>query len=226
MTKRYRLVVFDWEGTLCDTLGLIVNCVAVEANRLNFGYLDEQMARQFVELGLVNAIKKAFPDLSLHQYEELLIAIQRSLSARHAEVYLIPGAREILQRLKDEGMMLAIATNKGHQSLQRALQLSDLESFFKITRSAGQTPAKPCTQMLEEIIEESGVSPEETLMVGDSPTDMEMAKNLHVDAVGVDFYYRQDSSLLNAGASCVVNDYEQLARHIGLKMKPVNLPED
>ena len=61
MGKPYRLVVFDWEGTLGDTLGQILNTVANEARRLQFGVLDEQLARQSVELGLVLAMKKTFP---------------------------------------------------------------------------------------------------------------------------------------------------------------------
>ncbi|KTD08600.1 HAD family hydrolase [Legionella jamestowniensis] len=219
MSKSYRLVVFDWEGTLGDTLGQIFNSVATEARRLNFGEIDEQLARQSVELGLVKALRKIFPHLNEDEHEQLLNAVQQSLISRTTEVYLMPGAKEFVNRLHDAGIDIAIATNKGQQSLQRVLSVSGLDVFFKITRSAGQTAAKPSPQMLEEILEAFGVTPKEAVMVGDSITDMEMAGNLGVDAVGVDFYHQQKEALLAAGAKAVFNDYQQLADFLHLPKK-------
>ncbi|WP_028388309.1 HAD family hydrolase [Legionella fairfieldensis] len=219
MGRPYHLVVFDWEGTLGDTLGQILNTVATEARRLNFGELDEQLARQSVELGLVMAVKKVFPHLSEQQQEQLLLAVQQSLVARTADVYLIPGAREIAARLQQAGIDLAIASNKGQQSLQRVLHASELDHLFRVTRSAGQTSPKPCPQMLEEIMAEFGVNAQETLMVGDSVSDIEMAKSVGVDAIGVDFYHQQEAALRAAGAREVFDDYKQLAEYLFLPEK-------
>lgn len=216
MGKPYRLVVFDWEGTLGDTLGQIINSVAREARRLQFGELDEELARQSVGLGLVNAVKKAFPHLNEQEHEQLLLAVHHALAARPTEVHLIPGAREITQRLHRAGIDLAIASNKGHQSLQRVIQACGLSSLFPVTRSAGQAPPKPCPQMLEEILAEYDVKPEEALMVGDSISDIEMAKSIGVDAVGVDFYHQQDAALRAAGALDVFDDYQQFADYLHL----------
>lgn len=217
MTRPYRLVVFDWEGTLGDTLGQILNTVAVVAKGMNLGEVDEQLARQYVVLGLVQAIKKLFPHLSMQQHEQLLQEVQLSLMTCAMGVYLIPGAKEIAQQIKNEGIELAIATNKGQHSLKRALLASGLDSIFKITRSAGQLPSKPCPQMLIEIMEECGVAANETLMIGDSVSDIEMAKQIGVDAIGVDFYHQQAASLHDAGALHVVDDYQQLANFLQLK---------
>lgn len=216
MGKPYRLVVFDWEGTLGDTLGQILNTVATEAKRLQFGELDEQLARQSVELGLVLATKKVFPHLNEKQQEELLLAVHHALAARATEVYLIPGAKGIAQRLHDAGIYLGIASNKGQQSLHRVLQVSELDQLFQVTRSAGQASPKPCSQMLEEIMAEFDVTAEETLMVGDSVTDIEMAKNIGVDAIGVDFYHQQEAALRAAGALEVFDDYQHVADYLQL----------
>jgi len=216
MVKPYRLVVFDWEGTLGDTLGQILNTVANEAKRLQFGELDEQVARQSVELGLVLAMKKTFPHLNDEQHEQLLVAVHHALASRTAEVYLVPGVREIAQRLHDAGIYIAIASNKGQQSLQRVLHASELDKLFKVTRSAGQSPAKPCPQMLEEIMGEFDVSANETLMVGDSVSDIEMAKYIDVDAIGVDFYHQQETALRAAGALEVFDDYQEFASYLKL----------
>ena len=214
MNKLYRLVVFDWEGTLADTLGQILNTVDTEAKRLQFGELDEQLAREYVELGLVMAVRKIYPHLSLHQQEQLLQAVQHSLANNPSDVCLIPGAKAVVQQLRQAGVGLAVATNKGQHSLQRALQASGLDKYIAVTRSAGQVPAKPCPQMLEEIMDECGVSSTETLMIGDSVSDIEMARQLGVDAVGVDFYHQQTGHLRAAGALDVFDDYQQLAEFL------------
>lgn len=219
MGKPYRLVVFDWEGTLSDTLGQIFSSVAEEARRLQFGELDEQSARQSVELGLAMAVKKAFPHLNDQQHEQLLLAVHHSLVSRTSDVHLIPGARELAEQIHQAGIGLAIASNKGQQSLQRVLHACELSDLFKVTRSAGQIPAKPCPQMLEEILTEFDVRAEETLMVGDSIYDIEMARNIGVDAVGVDFYHQQEVALRAAGALEVFDDYKQLAEYLQLPEK-------
>ena len=76
MIRFYRLSVFDWEGTLGDTLGQILNTVSAVAKRMHLDEVDEQLARHCVTLGLVQVIKKLFPSLSLHQYEQLLQEVQ------------------------------------------------------------------------------------------------------------------------------------------------------
>ncbi|MBA2709401.1 MAG: HAD family hydrolase [Tatlockia sp.] len=216
MGRPYRLVVFDWEGTLGDTLGQILNTVATEARRLQFGELDEQLARQSVELGLVLAVRKTFPNLNELQHEQLLLAVHHALASKTAEVYLIPGAKEIAELLDKSGIHLAIASNKGQQSLQRVIHVSGLDKYFKVTRSAGQTPAKPCPQMLEELMSLFNTTTEETLMVGDSVSDIEMAKSIGVDAIGFDFYHQQEAALRAAGAIEVFDDYKQLAEYLQL----------
>lgn len=216
MISPYDLVVFDWEGTIVDTLGAVFHAVASEANLLGFGEFDSAEARDYVDLGLVKALQKLYPNLSLHEHEQLLEAVQRAMHTRCVDVCLIPGVREFIQQLHDAKVNLAIATNKGQQSLLRALQASGLDEFFKVTRSAGQVAAKPAPEMLEEIIDEFGGSAARTLMIGDSVTDMEMAKNLQVVSVGVDFYHQQGAALKAAGALEVFDDYQQLADYLKL----------
>lgn len=216
MRKLYRLVVFDWEGTLGDTLGQVLNTVAVQAKRLQLGDFDEQLARQSVDLGLANAIKKVFPDLTLHQQERLLEAIQLALGSRGNEVCLIPGVHEFVERLVKAGINVAIATNKNQQSLQRDMQCCGLDAFFRVTRSAGQTLPKPHPQMLEEILEIFNINKNEALMVGDSVIDIEMARKVGVDAVGIDFYHQRTEALYAAGALAVFDNYQEVAKYIRL----------
>jgi phosphoglycolate phosphatase len=219
MGKPYRLLVFDWEGTLGDTLGQIFNSVATEAKRLNFGEINPLLARQSVELGLVKALKKVFPHLTEAQHEELLYAVQRSLISRPTEVYLIPGAKLFIHRLHQAGIETAIASNKGQHSLQRAIHLAGLDNLFKVTRSADQTAPKPAPNMLQEILSVFALKPEEALMIGDSVADIQMARTLGVDAIGIDFYHQHKDALLAAGALEVFDDYQHLGDYLQLPKK-------
>jgi phosphoglycolate phosphatase len=216
MNNPYQLVVFDWEGTISDTMGLILHTVSSEATRLGFGKVDPYEARKYVDLGLVQALRKIFTDLSPKQHEELLNSVQSAMVSRPSEVCLIPGAREFILQLRDANIDIAIATNKGQHSLQRALVATRLDELFKVSRSAGQVPAKPCPQMLEEIMEVFGRDASSTLMIGDSGSDMEMAQKIKVTAVGVDFYHQQEAALKAAGAVAVFDDYKLLADFLKL----------
>lgn len=216
MSISYQLIVFDWEGTLGDPLGHIHAALKAESEALGLGVYDVQRARRFVALGLDKAVRKIFPDLQLYQYERLLAGVQQALVSNHGAVYLFPGVKRLLEQLHHAGIEMAIATNRGSQALQRALHVSELEAFFPVTRSADQASAKPCPDMLEEILDLTGVSAENTLMIGDSTADIEMASAIHVPSIGVDFYYQQGGDLQAAGALEVFDDFATLGRYLGL----------
>jgi phosphoglycolate phosphatase len=216
MSRLYGLVVFDWEGTLGDPLGQVLHLLAEQAKHLGFPACDPGLARRYVPLGLDRAVKKLFPTLALYQHERLLMGVQRALQSHHGEQILFPGALALIQSIQQADIHLAIATNKGSQSLQRALHLTGLTAYFPITRSADQVPPKPCPQMLEEIMEAWGMAPSATLMIGDSVSDIEMARQAQVVSVGVDFYHQQADDLRAAGADQVFDDYVQLGRYLAL----------
>jgi len=218
MNRSYQLVVFDWEGTLGDPLGHVHDALKTESEVLGLGMYDVQLARRYVALGLDKAVRKIFPDLALYQYERLLAGVQQALMSHHGAVYLFPGARHLLEQLQHAGIEMAIATNRGSQALQRALHASELQTFFSVTRSADQAPAKPCPQMLEEILALTGVTAKKTLMIGDSSADIEMASAIQVASVGVDFYYQQSDALQAAGALEVFDNFSSIERYLGLSI--------
>lgn len=214
MTYTFQLIVFDWEGTISDTLGPLFQLVSLEAQKLGYGAIDPYQARQYVHLGLVKALRKLYPALSEKEEEQLIQATEQGLSAHHTAICLIPGVLEFIQSLHRAKKDLAIATNKGAHSLTKALEASGLDAFFKITRSAGQVPAKPCPQMLIDIMEAFNQTPENTLMIGDSISDIEMAKRLDVTAIGMDFYRQQEAALKTTGAIAVFDDYRLLSHFL------------
>ncbi|MDP3561096.1 MAG: HAD family hydrolase [Legionellaceae bacterium] len=217
MKRQYDLIVFDWEGTIGeDSFGHVVNVLSQEASRLHFGEFDKSLARRYITFGIAGAIKQLFPQLLMYHQEQLVAAAQDALSASASDIYLIEGAEKLIRQIHEAGLKLAIATNKGPIALQRTLQTTGLDTYFKVTRSAGPVPPKPCPQMLEEIIDEMNSLPEKTLMIGDSTSDIEMARSLGVDAIGIDLYNVQREELLAVGAKHVFETYKQITDYLNL----------
>nr|MDJ0806528.1 HAD-IA family hydrolase [Gammaproteobacteria bacterium] len=100
---------------------------------------------------------------------------------------LFRGAREVIQDLAATGYLLAVATGKGRTGLNMVLEHTGLSVFFHATRCADETFSKPHPAMLEEILDELGVFPEEALMIGDTEYDLQMAANAGVASLGVTY---------------------------------------
>ena len=212
--QRYDLIIFDWEGTLGDTIGQALYRIAVEASKGALG--NDAMINETFRLNLLHASKGFFPNWSDEQLEQFCLRKRVSPDVEPAEIYLLPGVKTLIERLSEAGINLAIASNKGQQSLQSALKRSALLPFFPVTRSAGQTPPKPCPQMLDEILAEFLLTPVDALMVGDSVSDIEMAKLIGMDAVGFDYYHQNTQALLAAGALFVFDNYLDVAQFLNL----------
>ena len=212
--KRYELIIFDWEGTLGDTVGQALYRIAVETGKSVLG--DEPHHQDTFRFHLQHADKGFFPNWSDDQIEEFCLRKSILGGSEPSEMYLLPGAKELIECLSQAGINLAIASNKGQQALQAALQRSALQSFFHVIRSAGQTPPKPCPQMLTEILAEFLLTPADALMIGDSVSDVEMAKRIGMDAVGFDYYHQNTQALIDAGALFVFDNYSNVAQFLNL----------
>jgi phosphoglycolate phosphatase len=103
----------------------------------------------------------------------------------HARHDPFPAAVETLRRLGDAGVLLAVATAKSRRGLVRDFARTGLGELFHASRTVDECPPKPHPAMLEELMGQLGATPRETLMVGDSRWDLEMARNAGTDAVGV-----------------------------------------
>lgn len=214
MKQPYRVVIFDWEGTLGDTVGAVLCAIARATEVCHFREFDESLARRSLGLGLPLLLKKLFPELSCYEQSQLLEQVQYELSISKMAVYLVPGARELLEALAQAGCKLAIATNKRDTALQRDLTATQLNDLIQVTRSADQTEPKPSPQMLEEILMHFNVTASEVVMIGDSETDMQMARAIGVDAIGIDTTSQHAQSLSLAGAQAVFSNYADLMKFL------------
>lgn len=217
MARRFDLVIFDWDGTLMDSAGAIVTAIQLAARDLALPEPSEARARHVIGLGLVDALQHAIPELTRDRYPELVERYRHHYLSRDHELTLFPGVEEMLGELGELGVRLAVATGKSRLGLDRALKASGLAAVFEATRCADECFSKPHPQMLEELMEIAGVSPERALMIGDTTHDLQMACNAGVLAAAVT-YGAHPRQMLDAAAPLAVFDrvgdlHEWLLKH-------------
>lgn len=209
--KTYRLVVFDWDGTLMDSAGLIVQSVQAAARDLGIEPPDEMRTRHIIGLGLVDALRHALPDLPEERYADLVERYRHHYLSRDHELSLFSGADALVRELAAAGIRLAVATGKSRRGLDRALAGTGLGVFFHATRCADECHSKPHPQMLEELMLEFVALPEQTLMIGDTTHDLLMARNAGVDAVAVSYGAHPLQALESVESRYCAHSVEELA---------------
>ncbi|AJP48040.1 HAD family hydrolase [Rugosibacter aromaticivorans] len=183
----FQLIVFDWDGTLLDSTGMIAASIQAAARDLGIAEPSDERARHIIGLGLIDALRYAMPGLPPERYNEVAERYRYHYLARDHELLLFPGAAELIKELSNTGFQLAVATGKSRNGLNRALEVSGLGRYFRITRCADECYSKPHPQMLEELIEAFDVAPATTLMIGDTTHDLQMAKNARTHGLGVTY---------------------------------------
>jgi phosphoglycolate phosphatase len=185
--RRFDLIAFDWDGTLFDSTGLIVQCIQAACRDVGVAVPSNADAAYVIGLGLHDALKHAAPGLPPERYPELGNRYRHHYFARQDELVLFDGTLAMLQALKARNHLLAVATGKGRRGLDDALAHAQLHGLFDATRTADETASKPHPLMLQELMAELGVAPERTLMIGDTTHDLLLARNAGTARVGVSF---------------------------------------
>ena len=187
MTRRFDLIVFDWDGTLFDSTALIVHCIQDACRDIGVAVPSDADAAYVIGLGLHDALRHAVPDLPAARYPELGQRYRHHYFARQHELSMFPGTLEMLQALKVRQHWLAVATGKGRRGLDEALAHAQLKGLFDATRTADETASKPNPRMLLELMAELGVTPDRTLMIGDTTHDLQLAVNAGTPRVAVSY---------------------------------------
>ncbi|MBI1907313.1 MAG: HAD-IA family hydrolase [Rhodocyclales bacterium] len=211
MYHNYDLIVFDWDGTLMDSAGAIVHAILAACRDLGLPEPTEERARYVIGLGLADALAHAVPELSEDAYPEMVARYRHHYLSSDHQLVLFPGVFAMIEQLAGSGRMLGVATGKSRVGLNRALGHSGLGPFFRSTRCADECFSKPHPAMLHEIMDELGVVPERTLMVGDTTHDLDMASNAGVAGLGVSFGAHAPEALAQTSAVAVVDTPAALA---------------
>jgi phosphoglycolate phosphatase len=209
---RYGLLVFDWDGTLIDSARTIVACIQAACRDLGLPVPEDARASHVIGLGLKDALSYAIPGLPADDYGKVVESYRRHFLARDPEIPLFPGTRAMLADLRGRGHVLAIATGKSHAGLTRSLDNTGLRPLFAASRCADQCASKPAPDMLCELMEELGTNAANTLMIGDTVHDLQMAARAGVQAVAVSHGAHPRRELVALAPLACLENIEELTR--------------
>ncbi len=211
MSKPFELLVFDWDGTLMDSEARIVACMQGAADDLDLPIPDEASVRNIIGLGLGEAIATIFPEIDqdfitrmINQYRHHFLVTNKTPSS------LFEGVEAVLTELQENAYMMAVATGKGRQGLDKVLDETGLGHFFMATRCADEGFSKPHPGMMLEIMDELGVQPSDALMVGDTDYDLQMAHNAETKSLAVSYGVHESERLMAQKPLGMIHDIREL----------------
>ena len=193
--RNFDLIVFDWDGTIIDSTGLIAECIQLAAQDLQLRVPTVVQAKHIIGLGLLQSTETLFPELSVADHARFAARFRERYIPRDHEAPLYPGIVELLNSLAHAERFLAVATGKPRAGLERAFAHTGLKPHFHYTRCADEGFAKPHPDMLLKLMDFTNVPPQRTLMIGDTTHDLELAKNAGVAAVAVTYGAHPASAL-------------------------------
>ena len=183
-----KLVIFDWDGTISDSVARIVDSMQSAAVELDMAMPTYLEVKEIIGLGLTEAVFRLFPKATQEQVFQLQTSYSRHYRAEDsAPCPFFPGVEETLHQLKADGYQLAVATGKSRAGLDRVLLSLGMENFFHNSRCADETLSKPHPLMLEELLAEFDLPAEAAVMIGDTEFDMEMAVNAGMPRIAVSY---------------------------------------
>ena len=213
MTESIKCIVFDWDGTLMDSESQIVHCLHMSIADLGLEPMPDDTVKNIIGLGLREAIDVLVPGRD-EKFHRAFVDAYRKHWFAHDGSELFEGARMVLDRLKAHNILLGVATGKARKGLVRVLDETGLAGYFDATRCSDEAFSKPHPQMLQDVMAELSVSPVETVMVGDTTFDMEMAIEAGVGALGAAWGYHQPDDLLESGAQVIVETCSELRAEV------------
>ncbi len=215
-----KLVLFDCDGTLVDSVGLIHEVMA--RTFVHFGYAKPDVSLTKSIIGLTLDIAIARMQGKPHVDEEAT-AMTAHYKAIFAETRAEAGFQEALfdgikpmidQLAKRDELLMGAVTGKSRRGLNLIMDTHGFRENFIVSRTADDCPSKPHPAMVTECCHETGMVAADTIVIGDAIYDMQMAKAAGAKAIGVAWGYASTSDLTAAGADAIVNHPSEIPGHI------------
>ena len=210
-----KLVIFDLDGTLLDTIADLAAAANHALQKAGFPVYDTETLRTFVGNGISKLLERALPEWArtAENVERLRTDFVPYYDAHNAEQSKpYSGVAELLLRLQERGMMLAVASNKYQAATEKLVaHYFPAIRFVKVMGQREGVPVKPDPTIVFDIMEAAGVGKEDVLYVGDSGVDMQTAHNAGVDAVAVSWGFRPRTELEAFRPLAIIDRAEELA---------------
>ena len=209
--KQYKLVIFDWDGTLMDSIGRIVSSLQKAAQTLALPIPCDHSAKSIIGLSLTEAANVLFPDCSQDQHEQLAIHYKKQFrELNDTPMPLFDDTEALLKLLQSQQRLLAVATGKARAGLEHVFEESQVGHYFHDSICSDEALSKPNPSMLNMLLQRLNVKPEQALMIGDSIHDLKMAVNAGVDSIGVTLGVADRATLAQYQPKHIVDNMKEL----------------
>ncbi|HEY9055762.1 MAG TPA: HAD-IA family hydrolase [Aurantimonas sp.] len=210
-----RAVLFDCDGTIADSCGLICDIMRRVFAEHGLPEPADAETRGIIGLSLDVAIGRLHPAAEPPLLAAMVEGYRRTFRVSRADAAfretLFPGMKALVDRLAArDDVLLAMVTGKSRRGVAAICEAHGMETTFHAVRTADDCPSKPHPAMVEECCLEFGLDPSQALVVGDSVFDIEMAKTAGASALGVAWGTHEAAPLLASGAYAVAETVEEL----------------
>lgn len=207
----YKLLIFDWDGTLMDSEAQIIQCMQSAFADFDLQEPTPDAVRNIIGLGLSEAIQALHDDADAELIEGLFNRYRHHFfSDQVLPANLFPGVEQTLSELDADGYLMAVATGKGRHGLDKVLNETGLGRYFVATRCADETFSKPHPEMLNQLIEFAGIEVKEAVMIGDTEYDLQMATNAGADSIAVSYGVHEVERLMQFNPLTCISSIKQL----------------
>lgn len=208
-----KVIIFDFDGTLCDTRSNIIIAFRATMEHLGLEMRDEETCGATIGLTLRDGFKSMYPDFDDAKIDYCVETYRQIFAERRKELMpdLFPGVKETLEALHKRGHRMTIATSRLTDSLMLFMRHHGIDHYFEYAvGSDSVTHHKPHPEPALKTLAALNIAPSEAIMVGDMPVDIAMAHNAGIRAIGVDYGNATREELEAAEADWIVDDITKI----------------
>ena len=208
-----KVIIFDFDGTLCDTRSNIIIAFRATMEHLGLEMRDEETCGATIGLTLRDGFKSMYPEFDDAKIDYCVETYRQIFAERRKELMpdLFPGVKETLEALRKRGHRMTIATSRLTDSLMLFMRHHGIDHYFEYAvGSDSVTHHKPHPEPALKTLAALNIAPSGAIMVGDMPVDIAMAHNAGIRAVGVDYGNATREELEAAEADWIVDDITKI----------------
>ena len=210
-----RVCVFDLDGTLVNTIPALKRSADLTLGEFGFPPLTDDDVKQFVGNGAAMYVRRAFRKNGVEDEETIKKAFRRYMELFSENCLYenrpYPGIVELLERLRDSGIRMAVLSNKPQAETERTIRNAFPEGTFdRVTGAVDGVPLKPDPESLRNLLKDLGAAPEECLYFGDTGTDMETGVRADAHTIGVLWGFRGEEELMRWSPERIISHPKEI----------------
>ena len=213
MPMNPKIIIFDFDGTLCDTRRNIIIAFRATMERLGLEMRDEATCGATIGLTLRDGFKSMYPMLNDAAIDNCVETYRQIFAERRKELMpdLFPNVKETLEELHRRGYRLTIASSRLTDSLLLFMRHHSIEGLFEyVVGSDSVENHKPHPEPVVKTLNALDVAPSEAIVVGDMPVDVLMAHNAEVRTIAVEYGNATRAELTESQAEWIIDDFREL----------------